>query len=112
MYSIRLTRSFQRDVKRLRKKYRRLTEDLKPLVDELSKGDFSRHEAIKGFSHKVYKARVRSSDQGKGKRGGFRVIYYVVVDDTEIFLLSIYAKARKSDIDSDYIKKIVDDDLI
>lgn len=109
MFTVRLSLSFQRDYKRLIRKYRRLPNDLTPLIEILETGDFSAHDAVKGFAHKIYKARVRSSDQAKGKSGGFRVIYYVVTKNKEVFLLTMYAKARQENIDTKAIKKLMED---
>ena len=109
MFTVRLSLSFQRDYKRLIRKYRQLPNDLAPLIEEIEAGDFSAHDAVQGFAHKIYKARVRSSDQAKGKSGGFRVIYYVIMDNNEVFLLTIYAKARQENINTKAIRKLMDD---
>jgi hypothetical protein len=49
------------------------------------------------------KARWSDRRRGKGKRGGFRIIYLVIAFDIEatsgvIFLLHIYAKGAKDDL--------------
>ncbi|MGH8113729.1 MAG: type II toxin-antitoxin system RelE/ParE family toxin [Rhodanobacteraceae bacterium] len=45
--------------------------------------------------------KVRVAAQGRGKRGGARVIYYYVGDSAQIRLLLIYAKWRKDDLSAD-----------
>lgn len=52
-------------------------------------------DAIPG-SGGLRKARVPV--KGKGKRGGGRVIYYLVTADEQIFLLYAYAKNERTDI--------------
>lgn len=42
--------------------------------------------------------KLRWSAGGKGKRGGVRIIYYWLVRDNQIFLLSIYAKSEVDDL--------------
>lgn len=42
--------------------------------------------------------KVRWSAQGKGKRGGVRVIYYYVMPDSQIRLLLIYQKGKNDDL--------------
>ena len=37
------------------------------------------------------------------------MIYYVVMDNEEVFLLTMYAKARQANIDTKAIKKLMDD---
>ena len=39
----------------------------------------------------AYKVRIANSSAGVGKSNGFRLIYYVVIDE-KIYLLSIYSK--------------------
>ena len=41
---------------------------------------------------------VRWSRQGSGKRGGVRVIYFYHQADMPIYLLMVYAKARRDDL--------------
>lgn len=45
--------------------------------------------------------KIRVAANGKGKRGGARVIYYYVSDAAQIRLLLIYAKNRKDDLTAD-----------
>lgn len=49
------------------------------------------------MGHDCYKIRMAISSKGKGKSGGARVITFVQIIKTTIFLLSIYDKA---DIDN------------
>jgi hypothetical protein len=42
--------------------------------------------------------KVRFGMDGKGKRGGARVIYYWRVSESQIFMLAIYGKGEKSDL--------------
>jgi len=45
--------------------------------------------------------KIRWGRQGSGKRGGVRVIYYYYNLSIPLYLLSVYAKAGKEDIDAD-----------
>lgn len=42
--------------------------------------------------------KIRWHAQGKGKRGGVRVIYYYVMSYSQIRLLLIYQKGKKDDL--------------
>ncbi|MBF0291420.1 MAG: type II toxin-antitoxin system RelE/ParE family toxin [Nitrospinae bacterium] len=42
--------------------------------------------------------KLRWNAGGKGKRGGARIIYYWLVRDDQIFLLTIYGKNEMSDL--------------
>ena len=45
--------------------------------------------------------KVRWSRAGAGKRGGVRVIYYFYGDAVPLYLLSIFAKNQKSDLNAE-----------
>jgi hypothetical protein len=45
--------------------------------------------------------KIRWRRQGRGKRGGVRVIYYYLHAGAPLFLLTIYAKARRDDLSPD-----------
>jgi len=55
-------------------------------------------DEIQGYHGKVYKARISSSDQKKGKSGGFRFIYYVVLDDGTVYMMTAYSKSTQTDL--------------
>lgn len=44
--------------------------------------------------------KMRWSSQGRGKRGGARIIYFYHSATMPLFLLDFYAKNEKSDLDS------------
>ena len=50
--------------------------------------------------------KIRWSLEGRGKRGGARVIYYFAVANEEIFMLDIYAKNEKTDLSPNEIKEL------
>ncbi len=57
--------------------------------------------------------KVRWAQQGKGKSGGARIIYYNRLANGEIWLLTIYAKGDRSTIPAHelrLIKETIDDD--
>ncbi|MEA2033047.1 MAG: type II toxin-antitoxin system RelE/ParE family toxin [Euryarchaeota archaeon] len=101
-YEVIAVEYFRRRLKKLSKKYRGIGEDYKSLLETLEKNP-SEGDAIPGFGNKIYKIRMRSSDMKRGKRGGFRVIYYL--SDRAVYLLTIYAKAKKEEISVKEIKE-------
>lgn len=56
----------------------------------------------------VRKLRVRDSSRGKGKRGGFRVLYLDLPEKRKTYLLWIYGKNESEDISPDEKKAIRD----
>ena len=99
--------SFQKAFSRLKRKYRNIEKDIQPLLFRLENGNFSHDSALPGFEGLVYKARVASSDQGRGKRGGFRIVYYCVTEKQEVRLLTIYAKAQQENISPQEIRQLL-----
>lgn len=105
-YSIVLDRTFEREVKRLSKRYASLKEDLKELRNELERNPLSGTD----LGGSLRKIRMRITSKGKGKSGGARVITFTVViavDETEINLLYIYDKAERSNISSKELEELL-----
>ena len=63
-------------------------------------------DIIRGTGYTVYQERLRNQSAGRGKSGGFRVIYYVQLADT-VVLLTIYSKTDQSDISVREIRLLV-----
>lgn len=71
---IRITSEFQRKFKNLAKKYRQISTDLQPVLEQLKRGEFL-GDQIPGIGFTVMKVRIKNSDVKKGKSGGYRLIY-------------------------------------
>ena len=54
-----------------------------------------------------FKIRLAIKSKGKGKSGGSRIITYVVTENQEVYLLTIYDKAEFDTIDEKSIKNII-----
>ena len=96
---VELARFFVKALKYLRKKCPHIVEDVQPLIARLESGE-TPGDQMQGTKYTVYKARLKSSDQAKGKRGGFRAIYYIKAHDV-VFLVTIYAKSEQADMRPD-----------
>ena len=105
-YRIIPTHGFQKDVKYLKKKYKRIVSDLEKLNNFLNDNPFY-GTAIEGLEGKVFKARLASSDMKSGKSKGYRIIYYFIEQENTIYLLTMYAKAYKENISVGEIKEII-----
>lgn len=90
-YKISASDGFRRDLKPLNKKYHSLKNDLYNLFDSLEINPKQGDELGKS----CYKVRLSIKSKGKGKRGGARVITYVITENKEVILLSIYDKKEK-----------------
>lgn len=101
--------TFDRDLKRLGRRYRRIRQDLEPILAQLVAGELpgDRMQSVQAI---VYKVRIPNSDADRGKSGGYRVIYYLPSDELTI-LLSIYSKTDQADIAAAEIRRILDEEL-
>jgi hypothetical protein len=93
-YNVKTIAIFERQAKRLIKRYPSLRVELMELIQVLKK------EPVQGESlgKNCYKVRLAISSNGKGKSGGVRIMTNLVVTDSIVFLLSIYDKSEKSSI--------------
>ena len=101
------TSEFDRDVKKLKKRYRRIEEDLRNLLHEMENLNY-RGRFVAGFGQAVYKVRLTNRSARRGKSGGFRVIYQRI-DDDEFLFLHIYSKSDKSDVSEGEISRMLSD---
>ncbi len=94
---------FKKEVKRLSKKYPSLKEELAELNDIL----INKPETGTSLGNDIYKIRLAIKSKGKGKSGGGRVISYVVKDNKEVYLLTIYDKSEFESVDDKTLKNII-----
>jgi hypothetical protein len=93
-YNVLTIAPFEKQFKRLAKKYPSLKTEIVILINELGT------EPGKGIAlgNSCYKIRLSIASKGKGKSGGARVITYFAITDKAVFLLSIYDKSEQPDI--------------
>ena len=105
-YKIESLATFDREVKRLSKRYPSMAADIKALKAEI----LNNPSLGVNLGNNVRKIRMRIASKGRGKSGGARVITITVVaavDETEINLLYIYDKAERSNITDAEIKALL-----
>ncbi len=87
------------------------TEELLNLLSDEEYAEFQEYLADNPLAGDVIQQtgglrKVRWSIQGKGKRGGVRIIYYHVTADSQIRLILIYKKGIQDDLTGDQKKMI------
>jgi mRNA-degrading endonuclease RelE of RelBE toxin-antitoxin system len=102
---IRLTLEFQVKFKALKKRYRNIQADIKPIFENLENG-LILGDQFPGIDAVVIKLRVKNSDAKKGKSGGYRLIYWVVSPEL-IVMLDIYSKSDQENVTVNEIRKII-----
>jgi mRNA-degrading endonuclease RelE of RelBE toxin-antitoxin system len=85
---------FDRQLKRLSKKYPSLKEEYFELIESLEQNP----EQGTNLGNNCYKIRLAIASKQKGKSGGARVITNFVIADATVYLLSIYDKSEKENL--------------
>ncbi len=93
-YNIIATPKFKGELKRLAKKYPSLKDEYAELIDQLVENP----KSGVSIGHDCYKIRLAIASKGKGKFAGARVITYLYIEETTVFLISIYDKSERSNI--------------
>lgn len=99
------TKGFEREAKRLFKRYASLPEDIAALVSDLEDKPHQGTPIGRG----CYKVRLAIRSKGKGKSGGARVITCVVAVRGTVYLLSIYDKSEQDNVSDARLKALLDE---
>ena len=106
-YKIKTIPPFDKDVKRLYKRYRALLDDIKQLINELQINPLIGAD----LGHGVRKIRLAIKSKGGGKSGGARVIAYtdivLEIEEGTIYFLALYDKADQETISDKEIKRLL-----
>lgn len=102
---IEFTPEVKRNLRALAKKYRHIRSDIQPVLDRLETGEVL-GDQIQGRGLTAFKVRIQNSDIRKGKRAGYRLVYYLK-SPTQIILLTIYSKLEQKDISAQQIRRIL-----
>ena len=98
---------FEKEFKRLRKKYHSMIDDYSQLIESLEEAPLQGISLGKG----IRKVRMGVESKGGGKSGGMRVITYAVIqkaaDAVELTLLYIYDKNEMDNISPRFIKYLL-----
>lgn len=119
-YSIIPTKRFEKEIKRLAKKYLTIKNDFADLIDLISKNPKSGTY----LGNNCYKVRMAISSKGKGKSGGARIITFIYTQsdfklnakkmsniseqNETVYLLTIYDKSEISNLKSNELKELID----
>ena len=109
-YRTNVLRAFEREAKRLGKRYPSLRDDIKELGAEILENPHLGTDLGGGLR----KIRMAITSKGRGKSGGARVITFTVVvsvAEAEINLLYIYDKAERSSISKKEIAQLIAENL-
>lgn len=102
-YQVESIENFEKEAKRLKKKYPSLKDEIFDLIEDLDENPFLGTAMRNGF----YKIRLKIKSKGKGKSGGARVITCVKVVLETVYLVSIYDKSDQTDISDGELDRIL-----
>lgn len=96
---------FDRQFKRLAKKYKSLLDDYLTFSQELKANPLQGVVIGRG----IRKIRMAIGSKGKGKSGGARVLTLTVLvsDDADVTLLTIYDKNEIDNVSDEYIRSLI-----
>lgn len=102
-YSVKTIEVFERQVKRLLKKYPSLKEEMLHIVSTLKVNP----QIGTPLGLSCYKIRLSIKSKGKGKSGGARLVTQVLVTDKLVYLLNIYDKSEKDSLSLSELKELI-----
>jgi hypothetical protein len=97
------TAVFMKEARRLAKKY----PSLKDEIAEFRRGLAGNPRMGVPLGSSSFKNRLAIKSKGKGKSGGARVITCVYVDQSQVFLLTIYDKAELDTITANELGRLL-----
>jgi hypothetical protein len=102
-YNVLTIPPFEKQLKRLAKKYPSLKNEFAELLESLEQ------EPKQGsnLGNNCYKIRIAIASKGKGKSGGARVITNFVIAEETVFLISIYDKSEKENLTDNELDELL-----
>ena len=103
------TRQFEKDLKRLSKRYRLLFDDLEPILGSIKKGECIGTLLTEANCFKALKVRFANTTINKGKSSGFRLIYahFEGEQDDAAITLSLYCKQDVDNISDQELARLI-----
>lgn len=105
MNSVKLTHNFERQLRRIVKKYPGFLADMDALLERIKEDANLGTELFAG----VRKVRLSVTGKARGKSGGARSIYYVQDAEATVWMLYVYDKAEVASIPENEIRAFVEE---
>ncbi len=101
-FKIILTSRFEKEAKKIARVYPQFKTDIEALLESLS----SDPNQGSHLGHGIYKVRIQITGKPTEKRYGARSLHAVFSAQKELYLLSIYDKSAKKDLNSAELKEL------
>lgn len=102
-YNVLTILPFDKQLKRLVRKYPSLKAEFALLIEDLEKNP-TRGTAL---GNSCYKIRMAIASKGRGKSGGARIITHFYVENETVFLLAIYDKSEQASVSDRELKALL-----
>jgi mRNA-degrading endonuclease RelE of RelBE toxin-antitoxin system len=102
-YKVKFISKFEKELKRLSKKYPSLKSDFAILLKSLKETPAQGTPLGNG----CFKIRMAIASKGKGKSGGARVISCFKIVDETVFLLTIFDKSEQENISNKELSELL-----
>jgi len=93
---------FDKQFKKLSKKYTLIKDDMQELIINFE----DLHLQSTSIKTNLYKIRLANSNKNKGKRAGYRIYYYIRIEET-VHFLTIYDKSEIEKIDETVLINLI-----
>ncbi len=98
------THLFDKQAKKLGKKYKNIKSDLNAFLSNFE----ILHLQSTSIKKNLFKIRIANTNKNKGKSAGYRVYYYIQLEETT-YLLTIYDKSEIEMINEDLLMELIEE---
>ena len=102
-YKVQSIPKFEKELKRLARKYPSLKNEYLEFIQNLKQ----QPEQGSPLGNNCFKIRLSIASKGKGKSGGGRIITFVKVLETTVYLLTIYDKSEQENINDKDLEELL-----
>ncbi len=103
-YEVKSIAVFEKQAKRLSKKYTSLKSELLAVVKELKNNP----EQGIAIGKNCFKIRIAIASKGKGKSGGGRIITNFMLTNNTVYLLAIYDKSERENLTDKELEELLE----
>ena len=100
-------KSFVKDIKKLKKRYKNILNDIEEFKNTL----ISNPNIGISLGNGIYKVRVKNSNKNQGKSSGYRVITCFIDENNIVYLVKIYDKSEIANIKTSKLIELINDEL-
>lgn len=95
---------FEKQFKKLTKKYSLIKNDISKFITDFD----TLHSQSTTIKNNLFKIRLANSNKNKGKSLGYRIYYYLKINDT-VYLLTIYDNSEIESINESILDEFIDE---